>query len=378
MPQIELKGKVSLDGSGFDRTLGRLSTRAKQFTAGLSGMLAGFFTVGYLTQMARKTAEYASKVFDLASAHKVSVARVQEYDHAAQQNGTTVEKLIDSQRRLAKARADALANPGGDMAGAFGQFGFDRNRLAGLTAADDLMRQFSDALKGVTLDLNSIPAVLQLIGDRNSEVIPALVAGLAEAADEAHRLGLVMQESVARRLDEISDSATVLQKQLTIGLAPALMVIANWFVEAVAGAKAAFAFIGGFTDKFASFAGKEMAGRDVIAESFKAAKEAAAASIVQHAQEQQALIDAQERKDKTRALSIDDLMESRGVKERIGRTSEQAQIASSALNLNDFQRIGAFAGESSDATRQAANNIIREIRRVTRAVETTKQTGDIF
>lgn len=380
MPQIELKGRVSLDGSGFDRTLTNMQGRARAFARNVSGMLAGFFSAAYLTAAARKTAEYGSKIHELAQAHKVSSTRLQEYDHAAQQNGTTVEKLLDVQRKLTKARADALANPNGDAAGAFGKFGFDSARLSGLSAADDLMREFSASLKGVNLDLNSIPLVLALIGERNSEAIPTLVAGLKEAGEDAHRLGLIMEAGIAAQLDEITDKAAVLKKQLTIGLGPTLIRIADTFSEIISGARIGIAVIGAFIEKASSF-NIDTPIKDIIAESAKAARAAGVTETVKVVAEQVALEEARKRKANLPALTVDDLIEAQGGKpQRDAPVREnQPDATSAALALNEFQRIGAFAGRGDSASRhlRVSEQQLRELRQIKSNTNPAQRT-DIF
>lgn len=347
---LQLTAKLGIDGRGFKAGLKEGEVAANRFAGNLKSRIAAAFSVAAVAAYAKVTAAYASKIHDMAQAHRVSTERLQEFDYAAQQNGTSLEKLVDVQKKLAKARADALGDPNGDAAKAFSNFDFDESRLRGLTDASDLMREFSGALKNVAMDMNTVPVILSLIGDRNTEVIPALVAGLKEAGAEAQRLGIVMDANIARQLDEISDKAEVLQKQLTVGLGPALIWVANKFADMIGGARVGAAWLSTFLENFK--AGESNNPIKVFGEARQKANAAAAATLIDIGLEQDAIASAQQRKNNLRGLSVDDLVDSTNGKEKSAAV-ERVLGGSSALqkafqikspNLGGLASAGGYSG----------------------------------
>src|SRR5687767_8013325 len=105
---FDLFARLGLNSTGFDRGLAAAELRAGKFASGIGAKLAGVFSVAAVTALARKTIDFASNINDMSSALGVSAERLQELDHAAKLNGTSLETMVTAMRKLAEARKKAI------------------------------------------------------------------------------------------------------------------------------------------------------------------------------------------------------------------------------------------------------------------------------
>lgn len=202
---FDLIARLGMNSSGFDQGLARAELSFEKFSAHFGARFAALFSVGAVEEGIRRTVEFGKHIADVAQQFGISAEQVQEFNFAAKLSGTELETFTAALRKLAQARTEALKHPEGAQARAFSEFGMDREFLRNTSDARELMFRLSDAVKGTAIDLNSIPQILELIGQRNTELIPALTAGLRDAAEEAHQLGLVMKNETAEALAEMDD-----------------------------------------------------------------------------------------------------------------------------------------------------------------------------
>src|SRR6185436_17485765 len=195
---------LGVNKAPFDKTMGEAVTTAgaaarqmsTHFGQGgpighaisqLKSHLASMFGIGALSAAIHKTAEYASKIEDLSDATGASKQKLQELDYAFRQHGATIEDGEKALKMLALARREALQNPTGEKAAAFDKMGISQEALRATEDPAELLMMLSDAVKGAEMDLNTLPVVLDLIGKKNSDVIPAMIAGLRELGAEGRQ-----------------------------------------------------------------------------------------------------------------------------------------------------------------------------------------------
>lgn len=206
----ELIVRIGGDNSGFaavaNQTVGIGRKLAKDLGSTLAGRVGAAGALYAIQRASKEAIGFASDMTDSAAAVSTTTDRMQELNYAATQSGARSNDMVTAMRNLAAARQDALKNPGGDKAQAFAGIGIGPQELAALTDMGNLLFRVGDAVKGVNLDANSLPQILSLIGARNMAVLPAMKAGLREAADEAHRLNLILGKDTVSSLDKLGDS----------------------------------------------------------------------------------------------------------------------------------------------------------------------------
>jgi hypothetical protein len=209
--------KLGLDGRSFatglrqSESLARQSARkiSGEFTAAAASLKSSFAAalgVGSLGMMMEQTIRYASEVHDLSAMLSVSKTRLQELDFAARLNSATLEDMVRVLRKVAQARSEALQKPGGEKARAFAFFGITPETLAGLQDPSELLLLLSDAAKGAAYDLNSLPIILELLGNKAGVVLPAMQEGLRRLGKEAHDSGAIMGDDLVDSLEAAGDS----------------------------------------------------------------------------------------------------------------------------------------------------------------------------
>lgn len=201
---LSLVGRLSLDSSDWHAKI----QGTKQSVNELKSNLAQFVTVSTVAFQAKKIIDYAAKIQDLSEQTGVGVERLQELDYALSQSGSSAEGAKRALIKLGEARRKALADPGSKEAKEFKLLGIDSAQLASLRDSGDLFVRLSDSIKDVKVDSNSIPVVLDLIGKKNAEVLPAMAAGLRASAEEARRLDLILGQDVIESLDDVGDQIT--------------------------------------------------------------------------------------------------------------------------------------------------------------------------
>lgn len=226
---LDLTAKLGMNSSGFDAGIRNAEYKITQFGkgafAGVRSLFAGLFSVGAITDLAKRGIEYASSISDISKSTGVGVEKLQEFAHAATMSGATLEQMTIALRKLGEARAKALADPTGDEALAFKTFGIDEAFLRTTRDPSVLFEKLGVAVKATNVDLNSMPAIFTLIGERNSAVIGVMKSDLAAAAEEAHRLGLVISEDLVEKVDALGDSWDRQSGRLKVFSAQAL----GWF-----------------------------------------------------------------------------------------------------------------------------------------------------
>lgn len=341
---LKLIATVGVDGRGFRSGLKELGSIAGGWATHLKGMLAGAFSAAAAEEAARHTIEFARRMQDAAEATGHTAERMQEYDYAARQSGTSVEALMRAEKELARQRAVALAEPNSEEARTFKLFGFDKKKLGGITDASDLLRQFSAVIQKTNIDLNSLPLILSLIGKKNQEVLPALKYGLIEAAQEAHRLGLIMSDPTIEALDKMGDAIEILKQRILSSLGPVIVWLGGLVMELVGGLR----MVGAASEAFGKGAWKELKEmfsqgenykRNPFAESWKAAMDAAMANVMQQNHEADVLTEARERKKKARGISTQELIDTLRNPKHLGR----ADFAEIAGKRSGFAEIGGFS-----------------------------------
>lgn len=209
--------RLGTDNRDFNRGMKDVVGRARvasqemqsNFTTALGGAARGLGTIlaGYVTAAQLKNlTDFAGRFRDMSDRTGVAAETLQELDFALKQSGSSVEMVEKAMRKLGEARQAALGDPSGKAASQFGALGISVSELQNLRDSGDLFLRMAQAIEKTNLDANSLPVILDLIGAKNAEVLPAMASGLREAAMEARRLGLIWDEELIVKMDDLGDA----------------------------------------------------------------------------------------------------------------------------------------------------------------------------
>ena len=225
--QMNLRGKVTLDGSPFHSTLRGTKQAAAGWASSIKGQLAGAFAAGAIISQMRQVVEYGGKMADLGKRLGISTTELQNLDWAAKQFGGSLEGITSALRVLSKVRDEAL---GGDEESIknLANFGVTADKLKSSNLVG-LLKEVGSAIKLADVGDEAEGLIQKVLGKGGGELIPLFKEGLIESIAEAERLGVALDESVISELDRIGDQLDTIVAQLRGPVAEAVLFLAKAF-----------------------------------------------------------------------------------------------------------------------------------------------------
>jgi hypothetical protein len=207
------------------RQPGRLAGIGAGLSASLGGQFAAVASVGGIVAASRSTIQFASSIKDLSEKAGVSAKTFQEVAYAARLSGADISDVSTSFRGLAKARSEALGG-NQEALNAFSIAGISRANLEA-QSLEQTYRQIADVFRNNDFGADTEPLIERMMGRGATNMLATFKAGLQEAAAEAHRMGIILEEGVVDKLDTIGDKITMLAGHFRGPLASALVYVAN-------------------------------------------------------------------------------------------------------------------------------------------------------
>ena len=208
---IEAQAKRSADA--LEKSMSGAAKGVNLAMAGLKGGIAGLVTglsVGALKGIAAEVGQIAKGVANIGNEAKragLSSKAFQELGYVAQQNRIPVDALIDGMKELNLRADEFIVTGGGSAADAFKRLGY---------GAADLKRKLEDPsalLVEIIGKLEHLDRAAQIRiadelfggtgGERFVELLDKGAAGVRTLIEEANALGVVLDDDVIARADEI-------------------------------------------------------------------------------------------------------------------------------------------------------------------------------
>lgn len=241
MAIFSLLAKLGFDGTAFETGAKRATSLAKGIGREINSTLAGVFAVDKLAQLGMEAIDAAGKINDLSTQLGVTAEFLQEMKFAAEMSGGSLEGVSGALEKIAVARTKALQGNQGLIA-AFERFGVTAEELK-TAKLEDIFLKIGRAFEGVANPQQLLEPFRELAGRGAGALIPAMVDGLGEAAQQARNLGMVMSNEVIMTLDEANDRVDMMRKTME---AKTGSIIANVVEPAFRQTEAAVAGIQGF------------------------------------------------------------------------------------------------------------------------------------
>ena len=204
MPSLSLIAKLGLDKTGFDAGMRSAGKDVDKFGSSLKNQLAGAFSVVALAAYTKSIIAAASRMTDLAIQTGISTESLQAMDFAARQSGASVEDIATAMKHLAKARQEALEDPHGEKATAFSNFriGVDSIRNSRL---EDLMGEIGRAMQEAGDSQAYMSDAMELMGRSAEKIIPTLSSSFDTLRESAEKAGQVVSGSTLDAIDAWDD-----------------------------------------------------------------------------------------------------------------------------------------------------------------------------
>jgi hypothetical protein len=222
MNVFELFAVLTLQKDDYNKGLDETEGKASGWGDKIKGIMqnkavAAFMLVGKavaevgkkLNQLMLDTMNYADTVGDLAAQYGVSTDAISEMQYIADQSSTSVEQLTTSMSMLyMRAKQD------GD---AFKQLGVSvKDNEGNFKSMDELFWETAEALNGLEDDGAKSAYMLDLFGRSAmnvGEVLRKSSGEITAMRQEAHDLGIVMEEDTINFASDMNDKMAVLKLQ---------------------------------------------------------------------------------------------------------------------------------------------------------------------
>jgi TP901 family phage tail tape measure protein len=229
------------DLSGLKSAMGGAMKHTKAVGAAMT-VLGGTITA-VLGKSVTEWASYGDEIAKAAKRTGLSTEAMSELKHAAEQSGAGLPSLENGLKRMAAVLDDARDGTGAAVL-TLEKLGLTVQDFQGLTPEQTFM-MLADSIRGVQDPLRQAALAQEVFGRGGMELLPLInegSAGMAAYAEEARKLGIVLDEESAAKAEKFTDTMDELKKSfqgmmIAIGpfIADALIPMAQWLTEVVAG-----------------------------------------------------------------------------------------------------------------------------------------------
>lgn len=215
----ELKFRSSLDSSGFKAGLGQMQGEVSGFASQLNsikGLIAGAFTATAILKVGKDVLALAGKISDMAYATGMSTDAIQALSVAGLQAGASEEDLFNAINKVTMAQARAIEGQK-QYRDSFAALGITQQQLIALDTPGllELMAQRFTESGNNAMAFN---AIMEIIGARTGPRLIQVLNQLGEEGlqgliDKMNQAGLLMDEGLLQRLDEMGDRIDLLNRK---------------------------------------------------------------------------------------------------------------------------------------------------------------------
>jgi hypothetical protein len=205
---------------------------ASDIKSSIGGALAGLASLGAI----RAIIDQFGRIQDLSEQFGVSAESLQRFGQLASESGSSIDQVAAAFSRLTINIQKAQGGTGA-QADALRELGLSASELANLSPEEAFLR-LADALQQAGGSNSSYAAALDLIGNRQRDLIPLLAQGSDAVRAQADAIDVASADVVAK-VDEIGDRFGRLGQQIAVGLGPAVAFIGQAFLTAFAIVEAA-------------------------------------------------------------------------------------------------------------------------------------------
>ena len=224
--KAELKGKINLDSSGFQRGIAKSKKSVGTFVSALKGSLlpalGAVGAAGALVNYGRKAIESASQITELAKVSGVGVVEFQKLAEAAKTVNIGQEKLADIFKDTSDKMGDFLQVGSGPMVDFFEKIaplvGATKAEFVGLSGKDSLQK-YVDYLEQANIPHADMIFYMEAIASDASMLIPLLEDGgkaFRELGEGAEAAGRFMDETTIKALKRAENNIDRFQQNITV------------------------------------------------------------------------------------------------------------------------------------------------------------------
>ena len=231
---MNVKGRTSLDGSGWAAGLRKMEVGTKgaagRMSASMAGMVGGLFAVSALRSATMRMVAHADAIDKMAKRMESSTDTAQKFDFAASQNGATVEMVERSFMKTAQAMEGAKQGLN-TYVRAFAAFGISMQQIKTSTP-EEIFLQIADSIEKAGGALDKAKSLQDIMGRGGRQLVPAFVSGFAATAESAPD---PIDAETIKNLAKFNDELDRLKREVLPAAADAVSGLADVFAMFVEG-----------------------------------------------------------------------------------------------------------------------------------------------
>jgi len=231
---MNVKGRTSLDGSGWAAGLRKMEVGTKGAAARMAGsmssMIGGVFAIGFLTSATRRIVQHADQIDKTAKRINASTDTVQKFDFAAVQSGATLTDVEKSFINTSKAIEGAKQGLTTQIR-AFDAFGITMQMLKNSTP-EEIFIKIAEAIQKAGGALDRAKSLQDIMGRGGSRLIPAFTGGFADLMGDAPK---TIDAETIKNLADFNDQLDRLSREVLPVAADAVSGMADLFEMLITG-----------------------------------------------------------------------------------------------------------------------------------------------
>lgn len=197
-------------------SMGSLNTASVKIAGGFVALAVAIAKVEKaLIQMTRESAEAADDIMTLASVTGMSTDSIQELNYMADLTDVSMDRIKDSLKETTNKMQEAATGTG-DAYEAYRKLGVEITDVDDqLRSAEDVFYDTIDALGNMRNQTERDALAMDLMSESAQELNPLIELGgekIKEYAQEAHNMGVVLNEDALQALQAVDDAYSRLQK----------------------------------------------------------------------------------------------------------------------------------------------------------------------
>jgi len=229
----------------LNKSIGKIGSSMQSFGTKMTAL--GGAVVAPMFASAMAFANVGSALNDMSKRTGVATEALSVLQFAAEQTGTDMGSVEGAVKKMQKA-IFAASDGSKEAADALAMVGLSASDLAGLSA-DEQMGKIADGLMAIQDPGVRAAVAMQIFGKSGTAILPMLeggAAGMAAFADEAKRLGLVMDSETAAKADALGDAVDSLKASMKMAFIQVGSAIAPILTQLARGLAVISANVGAF------------------------------------------------------------------------------------------------------------------------------------
>jgi hypothetical protein len=237
---------------GVNKNIGSIGKAMTSAGTKMAAMGAG--VVGPIFASAAAFANVGSALFDMSKRTGVATESLSVLQFAANQTGTDMGGVETAIKKMQKA-IFAAGDGSKEAADALAMVGLSANDLAGLSA-DQQLGKIADGLMAIQDPGDRAAVAMKIFGKSGTDILPMLEggsAGMAAFADEAKRLGLIMDTETAAKADALGDAMDAVKDSMKMAFIQVGSAVAPILTQLAQGLAIVAANVGKFISENQAF-----------------------------------------------------------------------------------------------------------------------------